>query len=169
MGTLTTISTQISSMKNVLLAALFTGLSCALVDQTATPAAAQLGQQSPASFSPTVSFENGNTLWSLENRAILSDALSLRTIASFASSDPNGNKYGTSLNYSFNLDDEAKTFSPFAGIGVAYYSGASSQLTGFAQAGIDLQFDGLTLTGSLAVPFNGERGITTSIGLGLKF
>jgi hypothetical protein len=142
------------------------GLSGALVCQTALPAAAQLGQ---ASFAPTVTFENGNTLWSLENRAVLSDSLSLRTVASFASSGSDGNKYGTSINYNLNLDDEAKTFSPFAGIGVAYYSAGNNQVTAFAQAGIDLQFDGLGLTGSLAVPFNGERGIATSIGLSFKF
>jgi hypothetical protein len=168
MGILVTISTKISSMKNIFLAAL--GLSIgALICQTATPAAAQLGQGQGASFAPTVTFENGNTLWSLENRAVLSESISLRTIASFASSDPNGNKYGTSLNYNFNLNDEAKTFSPFLGAGVAYYSGASSQLTGFAQAGIDMSFESLSLTGSVAVPFNGERGISTSIGLGIKF
>jgi hypothetical protein len=167
MGILVTISTEISSMKNVFLAAL--GLSVgALICQTATPAAAQLQGQG-ASFAPTVTFENGNTLWSLENRAVLSESISLRTIASFASSDPNGNKYGTSLNYNFNLNDEAKTFSPFLGVGVAYYSGASNQITGFGQAGIDMYFENLSLTGSVALPFNGERGLSTSIGLGIKF
>jgi hypothetical protein len=154
-------------MKNVFLAA---GLSVsALICQTATPAAAQFGQGQGASFAPTVTFENGNTLWSLENRAFLSDSLSLRTVAGFASSDSNGNKYSTSLNYNFNLEDEAKTFSPFVGLGAAYYSGASNQIAGFAQAGIDLNFEGLSVTGSLALPFNGERGLATSIGLGLKF
>jgi hypothetical protein len=155
-------------MKNVLLAALFIGLPCALVGQTAQPAVAQLNQNQ-SSFAPTVTFENGTTLWSLENRAFLSDSISLRTVASFANSGSSGSKYGTSVNYNLNLDDEAKTFSPFAGIGVAYYSQGSNQLAGFAQAGIDLQFDGLGLTGSLAIPFNGERGISTSIGLSLKF
>jgi hypothetical protein len=146
-------------MKNVFLAA---GLSVsALICQTATPATAQFGQGQGASFAPTVTFENGNTLWSLENRAFLSDSLSLRTVAGFASSDSNGNKYSTSLNY--------KTFSPFVGLGAAYYSGASNQIAGFAQAGIDLNFEGLSVTGSLALPFNGERGLATSIGLGLKF
>jgi hypothetical protein len=154
-------------MKNVFLAA---GLSVsALICQTATPATAQFGQGQGASFAPTVTFENGNTLWSLENRAFLSDSLSLRTVAGFASSDSNGNKYSTSLNYNFNLEDEAKTFSPFVGLGAAYYSGASNQIAGFAQAGIDLNFEGLSVTGSLALPFNGERGLATSIGLGLKF
>jgi hypothetical protein len=155
-------------MKNVFLAALGLSVS-ALICQTATPAAAQFGQGQGASFAPTVTFENGNTLWSLENRAFLSDHLSLRTVAGFASSDSNGNKYSTSLNYNFNLDDEAKTFSPFVGLGAAYYSGASNQIAGFAQAGIDLNFEGLSVTGSLALPFNGDRGLSTSIGLGLKF
>jgi hypothetical protein len=155
-------------MKNVFLAAL--GLSVStLICQTATPAAAQFGQGQGASFAPTVTFENGNTLWSLENRAFLSDSISLRTVAGFASSDPTGNKYSTSLNYNFNLSDEAKTFSPFVGVGAAYYSGASNQIAGFAQAGIDLNFEGLSVTGSLALPFNGDRGLSTSIGLGLKF
>ena len=108
-------------------------------------------------------------LWSLENRAFVSDSISLRTVAGFASSDSNGNKYSTSLNYNFNLDDEAKTFSPFVGLGAAYYSGASNQIAGFAQAGIDLNFEGLSVTGSLGLPFNGDRGLSTSIGLGLKF
>jgi hypothetical protein len=155
-------------MKNVFWATLGLSIS-ALVCQTATPAAAQFGQGQGASFAPTVTFENGNTIWSLENRAFVSESISLRTVAGFASSDPNGNKYSTSLNYNFNLDDEAKTFSPFVGIGAAYYSGASNQVAGFAQAGIDLNFEGLSVTGSLAVPFNGERGLATSIGLGLKF
>jgi hypothetical protein len=154
-------------MKNVFLAA---GLSVnALICQTATPAAAQFGQGQGASFAPTVTFENGATLWSLENRAFLSDSISLRTVAGFASSDSNGNKYSTSLNYNFNLDDEAKTFSPFVGVGAAYYSGTSNQIAGFGQAGIDINFEGLSVTGSLALPFNGERGLATSIGLGLKF
>lgn len=154
-------------MKNVLLAvSLSVG---ALVCQAATPAAAQFGQSQGASFAPTVTFENGNTLWSLENRAFLSDSVSLRTVASFANSNSSGNKYSTSLNYNFNLEDDAKTFSPFVGIGAAYYSGAGNQLAGFAQAGIDLNFEGLSVTGSLALPFNGERGLATSIGLGLKF
>ncbi len=155
-------------MKNFFLAAL--GLSTsALICQAATPAAAQFGQSQGASFAPTVTFENGSTLWSLENRAPLSDSLSLRTVASFASSNSNGNKYGTSLNYNFNLEDEAKTFSPFVGVGAAYYSGANNQIAGFAQAGIDLNFEGLSVTGSVALPFNGDRGLATSIGLGLKF
>jgi hypothetical protein len=166
MGILVTISTKISSMKNFFLAAIGISVS-ALICQTATPAAAQFGQGS--SFAPTVTFENGNTLWSLENRAFLSDSLSLRTVAGFASSDSNGNKYSTSLNYNFNLEDEAKTFSPFVGVGAAYYAGASNQIAGFAQAGIDLDFEGLSVTGSLALPFNGDRGLSTSIGLGLKF
>lgn len=149
-------------MNNVFLAV---GLSALM----ATPAAAQFGQGEGASFAPTVTFENGSTLWSLENRAFFSDSLSLRTVAGFASSDSNGNKYSTSLNYNFNLEDEAKTFSPFVGVGAAYYSSGSNQLAGFAQAGIDLNFEGLSVTGNLAVPFNGERGLATSIGLGLKF
>ena len=155
-------------MKNVFLAAIGLSVS-ALICQTATPAAAQFGQGQAASFAPTITFENGNTLWSLENRAFISDSLSLRTVAGFASSDSNGNKYSTSLNYNFNLDDEAKTFSPYVGLGAAYYSGSSNQVAGFAQAGIDLNFEGLSVTGSLAIPFNGDRGLATSIGLGLKF
>ncbi len=155
-------------MKNVFLAALGLSVS-ALICQIATPATAQFGQGQGASFAPTVTFENGSTLWSLENRAFLSDSLSLRTVAGFASSDSNGNKYSTSLNYNFNLEDEAKTFSPFVGVGAAYYSGTSNQIAGFAQAGIDLNFEGLSVTGSLALPFNGDRGLATSIGLGLKF
>jgi hypothetical protein len=155
-------------MKNIFLAALSLSIST-LICQTATPAIAQFSQGQGASFAPTVTFENGNTLWSLENRAFLSDSLSLRTVAGFATSDSNGNKYSTSLNYSFNLEDEAKTFSPFVGIGGAYYSAGSNQFAGFAQAGIDLNFEGLSVTGNLAIPFNGERGLATSIGLGLKF
>jgi hypothetical protein len=152
-------------MKKVLFAALSIGVIC----QTATPAVAQSVQQSQSSFAPTVTFENGNTLWSIENRAALSDNISLRSSASFAGGNGGGNKYGTSLNYNLNLDDEAKTFSPFVGAGVSYYSGATSEVNGFAQAGIDMYFEGLTLTGSVALPFGGDRGLATTVGLGFRF
>jgi hypothetical protein len=155
-------------MKNVFWAALSLSIST-MICQTATPAAAQFGQSQAASFAPTVTFENGNTLWSLENRAFFSDTFSLRTVAGFASSDSRGNKYSTSVNYNFNLNDEAKTFAPFLGLGGAYYSGISNEFTGFAQAGIDINFEGLSVTGSVALPFNGERGLATSVGLGLQF
>ncbi len=150
-------------MKKVLLAALAVSLIC----PAATPALAQTAQSS--GFAPTVTFENGNTLWSIENRAILSDSISLRSSASFADSAGTGNKYGTSLNYNLSMNDEAKTFSPFIGAGVAYYSGAKSDVTGFAQAGLDLYFENLTLTGSVALPFSGDRGMATSVGLGFRF
>jgi hypothetical protein len=125
--------------------------------------------QPQSAFAPMVTFENGNTAWSIENRAIISDAMSIRTTASFSNSNPIiGNRYGTSLNYNFSMEDEAKTFSPFVGAGVDYTSG-NGQFNGFAQAGIDMYFENLILTGSVALPFGGDRGLSTSVGLGFRF
>jgi hypothetical protein len=158
-------------MKKVLFVALSISLSAStaigLICHNATPVMAQAAQSS--AFAPTVTFENGNTLWSIENRSILSESISLRSSASFANSAGSGNKYGTSLNYNLNLEDEAKTFSPFVGAGVAYYSNGNNQVTGFAQAGIDMYFENLTLTGSVALPFSGDRGMSSSVGLGFRF
>jgi hypothetical protein len=157
-------------MKTVLFAALSIGVtSVGVICHTAMPALAQAYGQPTSSFAPTITFENGNTLWSIENRSNLSENMSLRSSVSFSNSAGTGNKYGTSLNYNFNMNDEAKTFSPFVGAGISYYSGNTSEVVGFGQAGIDMQFENLTLTGSVALPFGGDRGMATSIGLGFRF
>jgi hypothetical protein len=150
-------------MKKIFVAALSVGVAAGIGIASNSTASAQ------SAFAPMVTFENGNTAWSIENRSMLSDTMSIRTTASFANSDPVvGNRYGTSLNYNFSMDDEAKTFSPFLGAGVSYAS-TSGQVTGFAQAGIDMYFENLILTGSLALPFSGDRGLATSVGLGFRF
>jgi hypothetical protein len=134
----------------------------------AAPAHGQV--QSQSAFAPTVSFDNGNTSWGIENRSFLSDTMSLRTKVSFANSAPGvGTKYSTSLNYNFDMGDPAQTFSPFIGGGVSYESGVNSRTTGFAQAGLDMYFESLILSGSVAIPFSGDTGMSTSIGIGFKF
>jgi hypothetical protein len=121
-------------------------------------------------FAPTVTFQDGNTAWSIENSSFFSPEVSLRSRVSFANSAPNvGTQYSTSLNYSFSMDDEAKTFSPYLGVGVAYATGSNSRTTGFAQAGIDMNFENLVVTGSVAIPFDGASKMSTSIGLGFRF
>jgi hypothetical protein len=129
-----------------------------------------LPAQAQSVFAPTVSFDSGNTIWGIENRTTLSDSISLRSFVSFANSSPTANtRYGTSLNYNFDLGDEEKKFSPFLGIGYTTSSGNNNNATGFAQAGIDMYFETLLLTGSVALPFSGNSGMTTSLGLGLRF
>jgi hypothetical protein len=134
-------------------------------------AAPSHGQVQPQSaFAPTVSFEGDNTSWGIENRSFLSETMSLRTKVSFANSAPGvGTKYSTSLNYNFDMGDPAQTFSPFLGAGVSYESGTNSRTTGFAQAGLDMYFESLILTGSIAIPFTGDGATSTSIGIGFKF
>lgn len=135
---------------------------------TAAPSHSQYQPQS--AFAPTVSFQGDNTSWGIENRSFFSETLSLRSRVSFANSAPGvGTQYSTSLNYNFDMGDPAQTFSPFLGAGVRYESGTNSRTTGFAQAGLDFQFDGLTLTGSVAIPFDGNSATATSIGIGFKF
>jgi hypothetical protein len=130
----------------------------------------QLPAQAQSVFAPTISFDSGNTIWGIENRTSLSNSMSLRSFVSFANSSPTANtRYGTSLNYSFDLGDEEKQFSPFLGIGYTTGAGNNNNATGFAQAGIDMYFETLILTGSVAIPFNGSGGTATSLGLGFRF
>jgi hypothetical protein len=137
---------------------------------TIAPAArAQYRVQPQSMFAPTVTFQDGNTAWSIENSTFFSPEVSLRSRVSFANSAPNvGTQYSTSLNYSFSMDDEAKTFSPYLGVGVAYASGTNSRTTGFAQAGIDLDFESMVVTANVALPFDGSK-LATSVGLGFRF
>lgn len=129
-----------------------------------------LPAQAQSVFAPTITFDSGNTIWGIENRTSLSDRLSLRSFVSFANSSSTAStKYGTSLNYNFDLGDEEKKFSPFLGIGYTTSSGNNNSATGFAQAGVDLYFETLLLTGLVAMPFNGGSSLTTSFGLGFKF
>lgn len=132
------------------------------------------GLNSPAQaqsvFAPTVTFDSGNTIWGIENRTLFSSNMSLRSFVSFANSVPNAStRYGTSLNYNFDMGDEEQKFSPFLGIGFASAYGNNNSSTGFAQAGIDMYFEGLILTGSVAIPFNDSSSTATSIGLGFRF
>jgi hypothetical protein len=130
----------------------------------------QLPAQAQSVFAPTITFDSGNTIWGIENRTSLSDRMSLRSFVSFANSLPSAStRYGTSLNYNFDLGDEEKKFSPFLGIGYTTLSGISNSATGFAQAGVDMYFENLLLTGSVAMPFSGGSSINTSFGLGFKF
>lgn len=129
----------------------------------------QLPVQAQSVFAPTITFDSGSTIWGIENRTSLSEQLSLRSFASFANSSSTAStRYGTSLNYNFDLGDEEKKFSPFLGIGYTTSSGANNSATGFAQAGIDMYFENLLLTGSIAMPFSGAS-MNTSFGLGFKF
>ncbi len=126
--------------------------------------------QAQSVFVPTVTFDGGNTVWGIENRTSLSKSISLRSFVSFANSSPTAaTRYGTSLNYNLDLGDEEKKFSPFVGIGYTTASGASNSAAGFAQAGIDLYFENLLLTGSVAIPFNDSASMATSVGLGFSF
>jgi hypothetical protein len=155
-------------MKKIFVAALSISAASGAIMTSATTVQAQT-PPSQSSFGGAVTFDNNNTAWSIENRSVLSETLSIRTTGSFANSNPIvGNRYGTSLNYNFSMEDEAKTFSPFVGAGIDYTSG-NGQLNGFAQAGIDMYFENLILTGSVALPFSGDRGLATSIGLGFRF
>jgi hypothetical protein len=132
----------------------------------APAAQAQYRVQPQSIFAPTVTFQDGNTSWSIENTTFFSPEISARSRVSFANSAPNvGTQYSTSLNYSFSMDDEAKTFSPYLGVGVA----SGNRTTGFAQAGIDMNFENLVVTGSVAIPFDGGSKMSTSIGLGFRF
>jgi hypothetical protein len=158
------VSLPVGKMKKIL--AIASSIGALLV--VAAPVHGQVQPQS--AFAPTISFDNSNTSWGIENRSFLSDVVSLRSKISFSNSDPNvGTKYSTSLNYNFDMGDPAQTFSPFIGGGVSYQSGANSFTTGFAQAGLDMYFENLILTGSVAIPFSGDSGMATSIGIGLKF
>jgi hypothetical protein len=121
-------------------------------------------------FAPVISFEEGNTSWGIENTNYFNENFSLRSRVSFANSAPNsGTRYRAALNYSFASGDEAQAFSPFLGLGVDYNSGSQGRTTGFAQAGLDMYFDDLVLTGSVALPFDSNSKFSTSIGLGFRF
>jgi hypothetical protein len=126
--------------------------------------------QAQSVFAPTVTFDGGNTIWGIENRTSLSNNMSLRSFVSFANSSPTAStRYGTSLNYNLDLGDEEKKFSPFVGIGYTTAAGASNSATGFVQAGIDMHFETLLLTGSVAIPWNDSASMSTSVGLGFSF
>jgi hypothetical protein len=134
----------------------------------ASPAYCQV--QTESAFAPTVSFEGENTSWAIENRSFLSETMSLRSRVSFSNSAPGvGTKYSTSLNYNLNMGDPEQTFSPFLGAGISYETGINNRTLGFAQAGLDMYFDGLVVTGSVAIPFTGDAPMSTSIGLGFRF
>ncbi len=129
-----------------------------------------LPAQAQSVFAPTITFDSGNTIWGIENRTSLSDRMSLRSFVSFANSSSTAStRYGTSLNYNLDLGDEEKKFSPFLGIGYTTSSGTNNSATGFAQAGVDMYFETLLLTGSVAMPFSGGSSLNTSFGLGFKF
>ncbi len=136
------------------------------IDTLVTPRPAQ----AQSVFVPTVTFDGGNTIWGIENRTSLSNSMSLRSFVSFANSSPTAaTRYGTSLNYNLDLGDEEKKFSPFVGIGYTTAAGANNSAAGFVQAGMDLYFENLLLTGSVAMPFNDSTNISTSVGLGFSF
>lgn len=126
--------------------------------------------QAQSVFAPTIIFDSGNTIWGIENRTTLSDRLSLRSFVSFANSSPSAStRYSTSLNYNIDLGDEEKKFSPFLGIGYTTSSGTSNSAAGFVQAGMDMYFENLLLTGSVALPFSSGSSMNTSVGLGFTF
>ena len=149
-------------MKNLLLS--LAVLTIALT--TTQPAQAGTGKND---IGPSVIFGSGQTSIGIDARFGLSDNFSLRPNIYFPS---NTTTFGTAVTYDFQSPDAGRRLTPYAGLGVRFNSGASSNTTaGYVTLGGDYNLDNsIVLKGNLSIPFSSSNATTTvGLGAGLRF
>ena len=132
---------------------------------TQAPQAALAGGIGNNNIGPSVTFGGGSTVFGIDGKIGVADNIAMRPFITFPSG---GTSYGASLTYDWDLRQSPLSITPFIGLGAKFQSSnLSTQTTGFAQVGADLDVsDSLALLGAVAVPFSNSNGNTTTFTLG---